>query len=72
MPSDELEYLRACAAEERKRAADGADANFRALHLDFALRYERAIHNVGHNKVMRMSQGTIEQSNDLLRATRVW
>ena len=66
MPSANLEYFRARALKERERAAACVDPDLRAVHLDFARRYEAAAGHAVAESQLQTSRAIIRQSRQLL------
>jgi hypothetical protein len=69
MSSEETEYFRMRALEERQRAVNAASPVVRAAHLEFAIRYEKFAGELNTAGEMRSSQMAVERSMDLLRNT---
>ena len=69
MSSEETEYFRMRALEERQRAVNAASPVVRAAHLEFAIRYERVAGELNTAGEMRSSQLAVERSMELLRNT---
>lgn len=69
MSDQDLSYFRLRAAEERQRAADAAEPNIRAIHLELAHRYDQAA-TATLEAMVPGSRVAIQASINLLRATR--
>ena len=69
MPSEDIEYFRARAVEERQRAIAAEDPNIRTLHLEFARSYERVLHEAKDRRMLEASRNAIKSSLNLLKAT---
>ena len=69
MPSENIDYFRARALEERERAAAAADPAIRAVHLDFAGRYEAAAGQLRSDRELKGSRAAVERSLHLLKTT---
>ena len=69
MPSEDLKYLRSRATEERERASAATSRRIRAVHLEFAKRYEEMAHQLAVSEEMESSREAINNSLGLLRAT---
>ena len=69
MSSDNLSYFRARAVEERERASAAANFEIRAVHLDFAARYEHLTAELSSVEPLRQSRVAIRRSLGLLAAT---
>ena len=69
MSSEETEYFRMRALEERQRAVNATSPVVRAAHLEFAIRYERVAGELNTAGEMRSSQLAVERSMELLRNT---
>lgn len=69
MPSADAQYFRARALEERQRAVGAASPVVRAVHLEFAMRYEHLAGELDTADGMRSSQSAVQRSMELLRAT---
>lgn len=69
MPSEDISYFRARAVEEREWALAAASPAVRAVHLDFAGRYDRMVARPRSAEELQFSQEAIRRSLCLLRAT---
>lgn len=70
MPSDEIRYARARAVEERQRASAAANPQIRAIHLEFAARYDQLAGSLNTANEMQLSRDAVARSLALLKATR--
>lgn len=70
MSSDDLEYLRTRAAEERRRAVAAADPNIGQIHADFARQYEAAAAKISTTRALQGSRDAIQRSLNLLAETK--
>lgn len=69
MPSEDIKYFRARALEERQRALAASSPAIRAIHLEFAIRYEQLAGEMRAADDMQSSHLAIQRSMDLLRST---
>ena len=69
MPSEDVSYFRARAVEEREQASAAVSPAVRAVHLDFAGRYDRMATGPHSEEKLRLSQEAVRRSLSLLRAT---
>ena len=70
MSFDDLNYFRARAIEERKRASTAPSTVIRTVHLKFAERYEQIAGGLRSTNELESSREAIRRSLDLLNATR--
>jgi hypothetical protein len=68
-PSEDIRYFRARALEERQRALAAASPAIRAIHLEFALRYEHLAGEMRAADDMQSSHAAVQRSMNLLRTT---
>ena len=68
MPSEDFSYFRARAVEERERALAAASPTVRAVHLDFAGRYDRMATGLHPAEELQLSHDAVRRSLSLLRA----
>ena len=71
MSSDELNYFRARAIEERERAGAATSSAIRAVHLELALRYDQLAGELRRTEELQLSHDAVRRSLDLLRTTNV-
>lgn len=69
MPSNDIEYFRDRALEERQRAAAAVSAAIRTVHLEFAVRYEQLAGELRTALEMRSSRQAVHRSMELLKTT---
>lgn len=67
--TEDLRYLRIRAAEEGERASAATSPTIRAIHLEFAIRYDQMAGQLRRLEELRGSRDTIRRSLDLLSAT---
>ena len=67
MPSEDIRYFRARALEERQRALAVPSPAIRAIHLEFALRYEHLDGEMRAADDLQSSHAAVQRSMDWRR-----